>query len=144
MRLRKVFFRFFKGDIPMKTLNRYSRRYLREVRRRLPCSGKLKHRVIQELETSLVTFQAENPNSDYNALIARFGTPSQIAATYIEDMNTTELFKNIRLKRTIVKIVSLTAIILILIWCLSTAWALYENRINGNGYFVEEIITERK
>lgn len=128
----------------MKTLNRYSMRYLREVRRRLPCSGKLNHRVIQELETSLVTFQAENPNSDYNTLIARFGTPSQIAATYIEDMNTTELLKNIRLKRTIVKIVALTAIILILIWCLSTVWALYENRINRNGYFVDEIIAEGK
>ena len=63
-------------------------RYLWEVREELPGNRRQKKQILSRVESSVRDFVTENPHADYAAITQRFGTPQQIAASYIEEMST--------------------------------------------------------
>ena len=91
-------------------------RYLWEVREELPGNGRQKKQILSRVEPSVRDFVTENPHADYAAITQRFGTPQQIAASYIEEMSTPELTQQLRIKKRIVYIIGATALVLVLIW----------------------------
>lgn len=97
-------------------MNPSARKYLQQVRGWIPCGGKMKQRTMAQIEDNLNHFLDENPNVDYQAIVARFGTPEEIAATYVDEMDTPELLSNLRIKRKIVQIVAGTAAVAVAIW----------------------------
>ena len=97
-------------------MNPSARKYLQQVRGWIPCGGKMKQRTMAQIEDNLNHFLDENPNVDYKAIVARFGTPEEIAATYVDEMDTPELLSNLRIKRKIVQIVAGTAAVAVAIW----------------------------
>ncbi len=117
-----------------------ARRYLREVRSWLPCAGKMKKEVLGKIGGTVGDYLAENPNGDYAALVARFGTPQQIAAAYVDELETPELLNSLRIRRQIVKIVSVTALVVIILWAGVVATSFAYNIINDNGFYVEELV----
>ena len=97
-------------------MNPSARKYLQQVRGWIPCGGKMKQRTMAQIDDNLNHFLDENPNVDYQAIVARFGTPEEIAATYVDEMDTPELLSNLRIKRKIVQIVAGTAAVAVAIW----------------------------
>ena len=80
-------------------------RYLWEVREELPGNRRQKKQILSRVESSVRDFVIENPHVDYATITQRFGTPQQIAASYIEEMSTPELTQQLRIRKTIVRIV---------------------------------------
>ena len=120
-------------------VNRNARRYLRQVRGWLPCAGKMKRQIMEEIRSSVSHYLEEEPNADYQAIVARFGSPQQIASAYVDEQDTAVLLNNLRIKRRIVAVVCCTAAACVAIW-LSVALAAYVNfSICENGYAVEFI-----
>ena len=72
-------------------------------------------------ETSL--FLQDHPEADYNAVVAHFGSPEDIAAAYIETMKTSEILKKLRIRK-----VALSAIAIVLTFMAVTCTA--HNRRN--------------
>lgn len=69
--------------------NWYVRRYVRAVSGFLPCSGKVKKPLLDALRA-----QAEEyieGGGDAAALEQRFGMPQQVAAAWVDEMDTSEL-----------------------------------------------------
>lgn len=96
------------------------------------------------MESSVRDFVTENPHADYAAITQRFGTPQQIAASYIEEMSTPELTQQLRIKKRIVYIIGATALVLVLIWAGFVLAVTIDSHksINGYGRYGEVTVIE--
>lgn len=92
------------------------------------------------MEDSVRAYATENPRLTYAAIVARFGEPRAVAESCVEEMETAELVKNLRVRRKVVSIVAAAALAIVILWLgvVSIAWA--EHRDHDGGYFEEKII----
>lgn len=126
----------------MENRSRAKRRYLREIRGWLPCSGKWKRGILEKIEQSIAQFLSENPEASYEALAERFGSPRQIAATYVDEMGTDELLRDLRVRRRVVGMIAATAVAVVCLWA-GLVTATYLDHLNGmNGYVVVGEVAE--
>lgn len=79
------------------------RRYCRAVGSYLPCSRRQKRQILWDLRQRLAEYCGEHPNGA--TLEENFGTPQQVAAGYVDDMDTTELLHALRYRRRVTTIV---------------------------------------
>lgn len=79
------------------------RRYCRAVGSYLPCSRRQKREILWDLRQRLAEYCGEQPNGV--TLEENFGTPQQVAAGYVDDMDTTELLHALRYRRRVTTIV---------------------------------------
>lgn len=117
-------------------LNIHLLRYLWEVREELPGNRRQKKQILSRVESSVQDFVIENSHVDYATITQRFGTPQQIAASYIEEMSTPELTQQLRIRKTIVRIVAATALVLVLLWAGVVVTALIRHVKAMNGYLI--------
>ena len=80
----------------MRMPDRAARRYLRQVRRGLPCSRKRKRAFLETVARDIEEYLRETPEADYQALVRRFGSPIQIAEDYLEETDTLELIRGLQ------------------------------------------------
>ena len=110
------------------------RRYLWEIRGWLPCSGKLKRGILDRIENTVLEYLIENPEASYEDLTERFGVPQQIAATYVEEMGTNELLRDLRIRRRIVRAVTAAALSVVILWAGLVIASYVDHRRDVNGY----------
>ena len=120
-------------------------RYLWEVREELPGNRRQKKQILSRVESSVLDFVIENPDVDYDAITRRFGTPQQIATSCIEEMNAPELTQQLRIKKRILRVVGMTAVMLVLLWAGLVVASYVDHRKDMNGYLVvgEASVIER-
>ncbi len=70
--------------------------YYRQIRNNLYCSKKRKKRLLDELKTNVEESLEENPNLTYGELLEIYGTPNEIADSYIESLDPEEYAEDIR------------------------------------------------
>lgn len=115
------------------------RRYYRRIRSYLPCRRKWKNSILDEIRCTIGAFLAENPNAEYSEIEAHFGSPYQIAASYVDSMNTDELLRDLHIRKKITTIFAGTMAAILLIWALAvTAECIYYNTLYP-GYMTETI-----
>ena len=68
-------------------MNPSAKKYLRRVRSMLPCSRKMKKRIMEQIGNEISLFLKEHEDADYKTLASRYGEPENIAAAYIESGN---------------------------------------------------------
>ena len=120
--------------------NPYVRRYLREIQKSMPCRGKRRKGILVQVEASVLEYAMENPDLDYGEIVARFGTPQQIAESYLDELEKPELARQLRINKSIVGIVSLLALTVVLLWTGVVISAKAEHDSWMNGHFEEEIV----
>ena len=76
------------------------RRYCRAVGSYLPCARRQKRQLLRDLRQRLEEYRDEHP--DETSPEERFGTPQQVAAGYVYDMDTTELLQALRYRRRVI------------------------------------------
>ena len=99
-----------------KLTNRACARYLRQVRRLLPCARKEKDRITATLYESLEGFSAEKPEAREADVLERFGTPETVAASCLENMETKGVLRRMQLRRRIVMAVTTVALAMLVFW----------------------------
>ncbi len=115
-------------------------RYLWEVSRQLPGSWKEKKRILSRMQRSIRDYVSEGENPSYEKIIERFGKPNQIAATFLGEMETEELLRNMKASGRVVQIVAITAILIIAMWAGVVSIALVNELIESDGYGTMTII----
>ena len=115
-------------------------RYLREIRRQLPGSGKQREQILLQVENSVLDYASENPDADYDMIAARFGSPKRIAASYLEELEGQELVQHLRVRKKIVQVMALAALAIVLLWACVVYSAKAEFDANMNGHFEERIV----
>ena len=112
--------------------NWYIGRYVRAVSGFLPCSGKVKKPLLDALRA-----QAEEyieGGGDAAALEQRFGMPQQVAAAWVDEMDTSELLAELHIRRRIVAVVAITLAAMVLIYTAVLAWQQYDIHQSLNGW----------
>lgn len=117
--------------------NWYVERYVRAVSGFLPCSGKVKKPLLDALRA-----QAEEyiEGGDAAALEQRLGTPQQVAAAWVDEMDTSELLAELHIHRRIVMVVALVLAAVLVIFTGVLVWQQYMIHKDLSGWN-EEIIT---
>ncbi len=126
--------------------NWYIRRYVRAVSTFLPCSGKRKKPWLADLRAQAESYVAEG--GDAAALEQRFGTPQQMAFTYVDEMPTADLLAELHIRRRLVAVTVITLAAALAVYIAVLVWQAYlvYDRFNGwsETYIVEyeNIVTE--
>lgn len=115
-------------------------RYLWAIFPEIPGSWKQRKQILSRVAASVRDFASENPNGGYDDIVARFGTPRQIIAAYVNEMETPEIVEQLRVRKKIVTITSVVALTVILLWAGVVFTALADHNIDVNGQFGEEIV----
>lgn len=118
----------------MKERNMQLKRYYRSIRSWLPCSRRLKKKVLDGIQGNISAYLEENPAADLASIEQRFGKPQQIAGACVEEMGSQELMRDLRVRRKIVSIVMACATAVIIIWTAFVTIALIDNVNAENGY----------
>lgn len=126
--------------------NWYIRRYVRAVSTFLPCSGKRKKSWLADLRAQAESYVAEG--GDAAALEQRFGTPQQMAFSYVDEMPTADLLAELHIRRRLVAVTAITLAAALAVYIAVLVWQAYlvYDSLNGwsETYIVEyeNIVTE--
>ncbi|MBR5570396.1 MAG: hypothetical protein IKW10_05830 [Oscillospiraceae bacterium] len=120
-------------------INRQLRRYYWQIRRWLPCGHKQKNRYIRELSESINAFLQQESNADFQTVLARFGSPLQIASAYVDEMDTEKLLKRLQLRRRIMTVILVGVVSGLVATIIALGIQLEMTEDMANGYAVIEI-----
>lgn len=93
--------------------------YYRQIRSWLPCGGRLRKNMMNNITETVEEYLAEHPESDFITLQAHFGTPQQIASAFVDEMETAELLSSIRIRKKIIKIILICLATVVAIWAVA-------------------------
>lgn len=99
----------------MNTAERAARRYYRKVRSWL-LGGKMRRYVMTQIRETVQEFVQEHPDADVAAIQAQLGTPQEIAAAYVENMETAAVLKGLRIRRRVLFAVCATMLAILISW----------------------------
>lgn len=119
--------------------DRVLRRYYRQVRQMLPCSHKMKKKVGEQLQCSVESYIAEHPEADGEQIVAFFGSPESIAASYVESAGTAEILSGLRIRKRIFALLTAAIVAALLLWATAVTLATVKLEREGAGYVVVTI-----
>lgn len=123
----------------MKVTPSQVRRYCRTVGRYLPCSPKHKKRILGELQQQIDVFLLNSADSS-ETLEDHFGLPQEVAASYVDDMNTAELLKALHVRKRVVTGIVAGIVMLLLIWIIALSVQVLDYHQAVTGWEVQTII----
>lgn len=112
--------------------NWYIRRYVRAVSTFLPCSGKRKKPWLADLRAQAESYVAEG--GDAAALEQRFGTPQQMAFSYVDEMPTADLLAELHIRRRLVAVTAITLAAALAVYIAALVWQAYLIHDSLNGW----------
>ena len=120
--------------------NRKTRqRYLKKVRSYLPCSGKVKNQIMEQITESVDGYLTEQPEAGYEQIVARFGEPQTIAAAYVESTGTAEILRALQIRRRIVAIVAGIMAAILLSWAIVVTWTVIREKNTTPGRYTTTV-----
>lgn len=128
------------GKEKMNTAERAARRYYRKVRSWLP-GGKMRRYVMTQIRETVQEFAQEHPDADVAAIQAQLGTPQEIAAAYVENMETAAVLKGLRIRRRVLFAVCATMLAILISWvALVTIVTVRDRNSIGDAPYIEVYI----
>ena len=109
------------------------KQYYRQIQSWLPCGGRLKRRMMASITANIEGYLAQHPQTDFSALQNHFGTPQQIAAAYVDDMDTSELLSAIHNRRKILLSIVYGVTAIVAIWAVIMLILLIVGLLNETG-----------
>ena len=122
--------------------NHAARQFLQEVKAMLPGAGKQKKAILHRIGATIEEYLVENPGAVYEEIVTRLGSPNQIAAACLEEMDIAKVMKQLRMKKKVVCIVTVTALAIVMLWAGVVFSALVGHNGMMNGYFSESVVEE--
>lgn len=107
--------------------------YYKEISDTLICTGKEKSGFIKELSKDIDEFILNSPDADFNDIMLTFGTPDEIAGSFISLAKPTEIKKRLDIR----KLIAGFAAAILIIYVLFIIISLIDVHTEANGYFEE-------
>ncbi len=118
--------------------NWYIRRYVRAVSTFLPCSGKRKKPWLADLRAQAESYVAEG--GDAAALEQRFGTPQQMAFSYVDEMPTADLLAELHIRRRLVAVTAIVLAAALAVYIAVLVWQAYLVHDSLNGWMETYVV----
>ena len=114
-------------------------RYIHQVKQCMPSPFRMKKKIMERVKHNVKEYLVENPSANYQNLVDRFGSPNQIAASYVDEQSAAELLSALRIKRKISAIVAAAVIGVVMMWGGVMAYEIYYNANIANSYTIVTI-----
>lgn len=116
-------------------------KYLRAIKRNLPYFMAGKKTFLKDFQENLDAFAQENPNAVWEDFVQRFGSPEEIAISFLPEIESEDgLKKARRKKRTIRLVTAFFAAALVVLVALAAFYVQDKHNFYHGGY--EEIVGE--
>ena len=128
-------------------MNKEIKKYIKYVKKIIPFYSKDKKEFLKLLTQKIIEFSNTRPNCTYQNIIDEFGSPNEVAGSYIESLENDDIIKQLNKKYIFKTLVTIIIFISIGIWCLEIYHfnKLYQNaRDSIHGYWVEEITEDSR
>lgn len=117
--------------------NTVSKKYFRKIKRNIPYFATNRRKFLQDFRENLSSYLSERETASEAELIERFGSPEEIACSFLPADNTPEDLKKIRRKNWIVRaVVALFAAILITLAAVFTVYTVEQHNFFHGHYEV--------
>ena len=77
-------------------MNRYSKKYFRDIKAMIPSKGAQERRLVRDYKTRIVELNEKNPNITYDELQQALGTPVDMIASFYVGVDTDYIIKSVR------------------------------------------------
>jgi len=118
----------------MKQTEKALKQYYRRIGRWLPCAGKQKRQILQDISQTVSVYLLDNPEATAEDVMQHYGTPQQIAASYTDAMDTQQLLKTLRINRRVLLSVGVSCLLLLAMWAAVVTATYIEALGSINGY----------
>ena len=92
------------------------KKYIKYVKKIIPFYSKDKKEFLKLLTQKIIEFSNTHPNFTYQNIIDEFGSPNEVAGSYIETLNSDEIIKKLNKKKIINIFISVIIILCISVW----------------------------
>ena len=82
-------------------MNKEIKKYIKYVKKIIPFYSKDKKEFLKLLTQKIIEFSNTHPNFTYQNIIDEFGSPNEVAGSYIETLNSDEIIKKLNKKKII-------------------------------------------
>lgn len=117
------------------------KKYYRQISKELICPQNEKKKILADIKSNVTCYLEENPDADFDGVQAHFGTPGQISAAYIGEIDTPEIIRKLKIRNRIVTTVCIAVGVCVLLWAASVVIALIDSHQSAN-LIIESYITE--
>lgn len=124
-------------------MNKDAKKYIKYVKKLIPIHSKDKNEFITLLTHRIDEFSNELSICTYQDIVNEFGTPNEVAGSYIENLDSNEIIKKLNKKKLFKCLSSTILVLIILLWGFKMYRLdrLYEEaKSESHGYITEEII----
>lgn len=115
--------------------------YLEQVRSELKGAGRRKKEVLQQIQAAMEDYAEEHPQCTYQELTQHFGTPEQIAESYVAEMDSHEVLHGLRVGKKIFFTILLAIVLGVTAWLGYLALCFNEVEDAANGVLVPGEVT---
>lgn len=112
------------------------KRYMQAVKQELHCSKAQKALFLRQMEDSIFTYISENSTASMADLTKEFGTPADIAKSFLEEADPAVIGKSLRHGR---KIFWAVAVVAAMVISIMFFFDFADNRDYRDGFYVETI-----
>lgn len=81
--------------------------YLREVKKRIPCSGSQKTEFLCQLEAELIYYCEDHDDVDFVALSECFGSPEEVANDFLSELGANTINKASLIRRRVMYLIAI-------------------------------------
>lgn len=124
----------------METNEKSLLQYRKDIKLMLPIYGKKEKQYLDKLFNGIEDYIEDHPDVTSNQIIDKFGSPKDVAGSYIMSVDQDYLLKNLRKNAIIKKGICLIATILI-IFCVSVSSIMYFTYLDAKNYNIDSIET---
>lgn len=100
--------------------------------------------MLSRIANSIRDYVSENTHVSYDRLVRRFGTPKEIVAGYINELEPEELLAEFQKKKNIYRTIVITSILCVMMWGVWIFLSYTDHANDMNGYVVVEIVEVEK
>ena len=117
------------------------KQYCKSVRKELSCPRKIKSDLIARIMPDLEAYADENPNASFDDISAHFGTPKEVAESYLASLDKDELKKRLnKAKKIRIAVIAVCTVILLLFITMMICLILHNKEVRLVYY--DEVISE--
>lgn len=128
----------------MKSKNKIVRQYLRQVRKAVPCSGKERRQLVEQLEESAAQYVSEHGAETVDDISREFGSPGEIWEAFLQNKDAAYIQRQLALKNRVCRIVIVMAAVLVIIVAILGTLRFIDGYQFRHGYVVEKIVEDPK
>ena len=120
-------------------LSKELKKYYHEIGKSLSCSNKEKKKIIGSIKSSVECYLSENPDSNIDDIIKKFGSAKDIADEYYNNESTEEISAKMKNSRKIFMCIVIGIIVALVLYVIVIISALIDNMNSVDNYSVTYI-----